>query len=214
MAIVSPPLKIVNYPHPALKHPAKPLTAIDANVLRIAEAMGELMREQNGLGLAAPQVGLPFRMFVANFTAKDNPDGPVDVFINPVIQEKSGSTVEAEEGCLSFPGLYRKVRRARSVSVQAYNLQGQLLALELSDLPARIWQHESDHLDGVLFIDKLGFIAQMTVRSELDKFEREYKKAQKKGEIPPDDAIERYLAELEASGPPEIPPREPPACAS
>src|SRR6476620_9987061 len=111
MQIVAPTLKIVNFPHPALRHAARPLTAIDANVLRIADAMAELMKEHRGLGLAAPQVGLPFRMFIANLSGDPERKDPPDVFINPIIDERSGGTVEAEEGCLSFPGLYRKVRR-------------------------------------------------------------------------------------------------------
>jgi peptide deformylase len=175
MNIVSVPLKIVNYPHPSLRHKAVPLTSIDANVQRIAEAMLDLMREHKGLGLAAPQVGLPFRMFLAHVPDEPNRPGFSGVFLNPEVDEKRG-TVEAEEGCLSFPGLYRKVRRARTVRVRAYNLKGEPVSMELSELPARVWQHETD-----------------------------YRKAQKKGEIPPDDAIEKLLGELERSGPPEVP---------
>jgi peptide deformylase len=198
MDIVLPPLKIVNYPHPALRHPAVPLTAIDRKVHVAAGALFELMCTHNGLGLAGPQVGLPYQMFVARHAPE--PDKPPDlegVFINPVILEKRGGTVEAEEGCLSFPQLYRKVRRARTVRVQAYNLKGEVVELELNDLPARIWQHETDHLHGVLFIDKLGPIGKMTVRGPLADFERDHKKAQKRGEIPSDEEIEKQLKELE-----------------
>jgi peptide deformylase len=213
MNIIAPPLKIVQYPHAALRHPARPILSLDRNVIRIAEAMIELMHEHKGLGLAAPQVGLPFRMFVANFPGdKDQPD-QLGVFINPQIDFKSNGTVEGEEGCLSFPGLYRKVRRARSVEVQAHRLdvatgQTQAVALTLRELPARVWQHETDHLDGILFIDKLGPIGKMTVRSTLAEFERDYRKAQKKGDIPPDAEIEKLLAALEESGPPDITPRQ------
>jgi peptide deformylase len=203
MNIVSPPLKIVNYPHPALRHPAKPLTSIDANVHRIAEAMLELMREHKGLGLAAPQVALPFQMFIAHVPDEPNRPGLSGVFLNPEFLDPRG-TVEAEEGCLSFPGLYRKVRRARTVHARAYNLKGELVSMELSDLPARVWQHETDHLHARLFIDKLNAIGRLTVRSPLAEFERDYRKAQKKGEIPPDDVIEKQLAELEQAGPPDL----------
>ncbi len=191
-------LKIVHYPHPALRHPAVPLTAIDRNVRVAAAAMVHLMMEHHGLGLAAPQVGLPYQMFVARHAPE--PEGPPDfqgVFINPVVLEKRGGTVEAEEGCLSFPDLYRTVRRARTVDVEAYDLEGQKVQLTLNDLPARVWQHETDHLHGVLFIDKLGTIGKMTVRGALSDFERLYRKAQQRGEIPPDAEIEKQLQELE-----------------
>jgi peptide deformylase len=197
MQIVSPTLKIVQYPHPALRHPARPLTAITVEVRKLAAAMVELMTEHRGLGLAAPQVGMPYQMFIAHHPVADGePPDLSGVFINPTILEKHGS-VEGEEGCLSFPGLYRKVRRARTCKVQAYNLDGQQVELTLNDMAARIWQHETDHLYGILFIDKLGPIGKLATRTSLSEFEREYKKAQKRGEIPPDQEIEKQLNELE-----------------
>jgi peptide deformylase len=197
MQIVSPTLKIVQYPHPALRHPAVPLTGITREVELLARAMLDLMYERHGLGLAAPQVGRPYQMFVANFSADREKPELEGVFINPSILQKGGGTIEAEEGCLSFPELYKKVRRARTVTVQAYNLRGQLVEMELNDLPSRVWQHESDHLHGVLFIDKLGPIGKLAARSALGEFEREYRKAQKRGEIPPDAEIEKELTDLE-----------------
>jgi peptide deformylase len=197
MNILEPPLKIVQYPHPALRHEAKPCTHIDADKRHAAAAMLALMYEQNGLGLAAPQVGLPFQMFVVNYGGDPAEKDLEGVYINPVILEKEG-TMEGEEGCLSFPKLFRKVRRAKTVRVQAYDLQGQLVELELSDLPSRLWQHEVDHLHGTLFIDKLGAIGQLAARSALREFEYEYKRAQRKGEIPLDADIEKRLGELEA----------------
>jgi peptide deformylase len=196
MQIVSPALKIVQYPHPALRHPAKPLSGIGEDTRKLAQAMLELMVEHKGLGLAAPQVGMPWQMFVAYCGGESEQPDLAGVFINPTIVDKRG-TMEGEEGCLSFPGLYRKVRRARTVSVQAYNLQGQLVEMELSDLPSRLWQHETDHLHGILFIDKLGPIGKLAARTSLSEFEREYKKAQKRGEVPPDEEIEKQLNDLE-----------------
>jgi peptide deformylase len=105
--------------------------------------------------------------------------------------------VEGEEGCLSFPKLYQKVRRAKTVKVRAYNLNGQLVEIDVNDLPARVLQHEIDHLHGVLFIDKMGLIGQMASRGMLREFERDYRKAQQRGEIPPDPEIEKQLAALE-----------------
>jgi peptide deformylase len=196
MNILQPPLKIVQYPHPALRHEAKPLSAIDDPKRHAAAAMLELMYEQNGLGLAAPQVGLPFQMFVVNYSGDPAEKELEGVYINPIILEKEG-TMEGEEGCLSFPKLFRKVRRARTVRVQAYDLAGELVEFELSDLPARLWQHEVDHLHGTLFIDKLGAIGQLAARSALREFEYEYKRAQRRGEIPLDVDIEKRLDELE-----------------
>jgi peptide deformylase len=207
MEIIHPPLKIVQYPHPSLRHPAKPLTEINKQVRLVAQAMLELMYEHRGLGLAAPQVGLPFRLFVANYAGDPTQTDKQGVYLNPVIVERRG-TMEGEEGCLSFPGLYQKVRRAKSVTVHAYDLEGNLMEVQASDLPARIWQHEVDHLDGILFIDKLGPIGKLAARGSLREFEYEYRKAQDKGEIPPNPEIEKRLAELDASGPTGLEVRE------
>jgi peptide deformylase len=195
-------MKIVQYPHPALRHPCKPLSAIDKDVHLHAGRMLELMVEAQGLGLAAPQVALPYQMFVLNFPAlkaeaePKEPPGPECVFINPVILEKKGGTVEGEEGCLSFPGLYQKVRRAKTVVVQAYNLKGEAVEVTASDLASRLWQHEVDHLHGILFIDKMGPIARLASRSALKDFERDFRRAQERGEIPPDDVLKKEFPPL------------------
>ncbi len=196
MDILQPPLKIVHYPHPSLRHKAVPLSAIDKRTHLVAGAMVALMYEQHGLGLAAPQVGLPFQMFVVNYAGDPEKRDLEGVYINPVILDRKGS-VEAEEGCLSFPKLFQKVRRAKTIKAQAYNLQGQLIDLDLSDLPARLWQHEVDHLHGVLYIDKFGPIAKLASRGSLRLFERDLRRAQEKGEIPPDEEIEKRLKEIE-----------------
>ena len=111
------------------------------------------MYEAHGLGLAAPQVALPFQLLVMNITGDPEQPEQEEVFINPTIVERKG-TIDDEEGCLSFPGLFQKIRRAKTVKVQAYNLKGQLVEKVVSDLEARAWQHEIDHLDGVLIIDR------------------------------------------------------------
>jgi peptide deformylase len=188
-------MKIVLYPHPALRAKARPLTAIDQKVHQAAREMLELMYEHKGLGLAANQVALPYRLLVMNLSGEAKLPEQEAVYINPVILERKGS-VEDEEGCLSFPGLYAKVRRAKAVRVQAYNLKGELLDISASDLPARCWQHEIDHLDGVLFIDKMGPIAKLASRGTLKEFERDFHKAQERGEIPPNAEIEQTLASL------------------
>jgi peptide deformylase len=186
-------MKIVLYPHPALRAKARPVTAIDKKIHEAARAMIDLMYEHKGLGLAANQVALPYRLLVMNLSGDAQKRDGEAVYVNPVIVERKGS-VEDEEGCLSFPGLYAKVRRAKSVKVQAYNLKGELLEFGASDLAARCWQHEVDHLDGVLFIDKMSTIARIASRGSLREFEREYQMAQQRGDIPPDDQIEEELA--------------------
>src|SRR5262249_42270420 len=136
------------------------------------------------------------RKSVAHYNGEPAQPDQEGGFINPVILEKKGSQ-EGDEGYLSFPKLFQKIRRARTVRVHAYDLQGQVVDLELSGLEARIWQHEVDHLDGVLFIDKMGFFAERASRGTLRDFERDYRRAQARGEIPPDDEIERLLTALE-----------------
>jgi peptide deformylase len=192
-------MKIVQYPHPALRHACKPLTAIDAKVRKAAEEMLEAMYDANGLGLAAPQVALPYRLIVLNLTGDRNQRDQEGAYVNPVILERKG-TVEDEEGCLSFPGLYAKVRRAKSVKVQAYNLNGESVEIAVTDLAARAWQHEIDHLDGILFIDKMGTIAKLASRGSLKEFEREYRRSQERGELPADAELEKAMASLDAGG--------------
>jgi peptide deformylase len=188
-------MKIVYYPHPALRHKAVPLSSIDQKVRLQAEQMLALMYEAKGLGLAANQVALPYQMIVLNLSGDPEKRDQEGVFINPVILDRKGS-VEDEEGCLSFPGLFAKVRRAKTAVVQAYDLQGQLVETQVSDLAARVWQHEVDHLHGILFIDKMGPIGRLTSRAKLKDFERSFRRAQERGEIPPDAEIERTLANL------------------
>jgi peptide deformylase len=195
-------MKIVYYPHPALRHKAVPLTAIDNRVRQYAAEMLGLMYEAHGLGLAAPQVALPFQMFVMNSTADPEQRDKELVLINPVILERKGN-IEGEEGCLSFPHLFQKVRRAKSVKVQAYSLKGEDLLLEVAgsspeeQLCSRVLQHEIDHLHGELFIDKMGPLGRLASRGPLREFERDYRRAQERGEIPPNAEIEKMLKDLE-----------------
>ncbi|HEY7315909.1 MAG TPA: peptide deformylase [Gemmataceae bacterium] len=204
-------MKIVQYPHPALRQPAKPLAAIDRQVHLDAGRMLELMYANKGLGLAANQVFLPYRIVVINPTGDPQQRDREEVLLNPVILERKG-TIEGEEGCLSFPGLYQKIRRAKTISVQAYNLRGEVIDKVVSELESRLWQHEIDHLDGILFIDKMGTIARLASRNALREFEQEFQRGQEKGEIPPTAELERLLkvrAEaMDKTGQP--PPDEPP----
>jgi peptide deformylase len=190
-------MKIVHYPHPALRHPAKPVSSIDKDLHLQIGRMTELMYEAKGLGLAAPQVALPFQLLTMNITGDPTKPECEEVYLNPVIVERRG-TVDDEEGCLSFPGLYQKIRRAKTIKINAYDLKGQLVEKVVSDLEARAWQHEIDHLNGVLFIDKMGAIARLTSRTAVKNFERAFRQAQQRGEIPPDVEIEKLLAAIES----------------
>lgn len=177
------PMKIVNYPHPALRAKCQPVTALDASVKKIAAEMLELMYRREGLGLAAPQVALDMQLICINFAGDaEKPDQEV-VAINPVIVEQKGA-VKDREGCLSFPGLYQDIRRAKTVKVQYYDLSGQLKEMTCSDLAARIWQHEIDHLNGVMFIDKMGIIAKIGSKKDLDQLVREFEEDVSRGLLP------------------------------
>lgn len=190
-------MRIVHYPHPALRHASRPVTTIDKELNLSIGRMKELMYEAKGLGLAAPQVALPFQLLVMNITGDPGQPDREEVFLNPRIVERKGIQ-EGEEGCLSFPGLYQDVRRAKTVKIQAYNLRGEPVEKTVSDLEARAWQHEIDHLNGVLFIDMMGPLARFGSRKAMKTFEQSFKKAQETGEIPANVEIEKVLAALEA----------------
>jgi peptide deformylase len=178
-------MKIVNYPHPALRHKAEPVTTISKELQLQVGGMLELMYEHEGLGLAAPQVAATNRVLVMNFAGDPEEKDQEFVAINPVILEMKG-TIEDKEGCLSFPGLFSKVRRAKTVKVQAYNLNGVLYEMTAVDLAARVWQHEIDHLDGILFIDKMGMLGRLNSRKAIEEFVDDFNKAKTKGELPRD----------------------------
>jgi peptide deformylase len=189
-------VQILQYPHPTLRHKAKPLKKVDAELRAMVREMFDLMYEHKGIGLAATQVDLPYRLFVLNLKSDPKEVDEEYVFLNPVITHRKGSA-EAEEGCLSLPGLYADVRRPESISLNAYNMGGEELTLELDGLFARAVQHEIDHLDGILFIDRLAPTAEVTVRGAVEDFEQEFINRRQRGELPEDAAIAARLAELE-----------------
>ena len=177
-------MKIVNYPHPALRIKAKPVATIDKDVVIAAGRMLELMYKHEGLGLAAPQVALDAQLLVINFVGDATQKDQEIVAINPIILEQKG-VLKDREGCLSFPGLYQDIRRAKTVRVQAYGLDGQAFEMVCSELGSRVWQHEIDHLNGTLFIDKMGPLARMSSKKALEDYIYDFQEALKKGTIPP-----------------------------
>jgi peptide deformylase len=194
-------LRIVNYPHPALRYHSRPITQIDDDLRATVREMFKLMYEAKGVGLAANQVALPYRFFVLNLTADPDQPDQEQVFINPEIVKRH-SSIEDEEGCLSLPGLYSKVRRARKIKIQAFNLAGELVEQEAEELFSRAVQHEIDHLDGKLFIDHVGTLARRGMKDKLSEFEQQYKQAQTAGEYPSD---ARIVAQLDAMSTPAVP---------
>jgi peptide deformylase len=188
-------LKLIQYPHPTLRHVARPLKKIDAELRQIALEMFALMYKHRGVGLAANQVDLPYRLFVVNLEG-DPAKGEEMAFVNPVLSRRKG-LAEAEEGCLSLPGLYGYVKRPEEVVLDAFSLDGKPVHLELDGLFARVVQHETDHLDGRLFIDRLNTTGALGARPILDEFEVAYAGQRERGEIPSDEAIAARLAELE-----------------
>jgi peptide deformylase len=173
-------LHIVNYPHPALRYASRSITEIDDELQATVRTMFDLMYAAKGIGLAANQVGLPFRFFVLNLTADPEKKDEELVFINPEIVKRH-SSVEDEEGCLSLPGVYAKVRRAKKIRVRAYDLAGKLVEHDADELFSRAVQHEADHLDGKLFIDYLDAAVLHTVADKIRSFEIEYHTAQNRG---------------------------------
>jgi len=189
-------LQIIQYPHPTLRHVSKPLKRVDKELHAAVREMFDLMYAANGVGLAANQVDLPYRLFIINLQAEASAADQEHVFLNPVLTSRKGNA-EGEEGCLSLPGLYAEVKRPERVVLNAYNLAGQEVTMELDGLFARAVQHEIDHLDGILFIDRLSPTGEITVKDALLEFEEQFAGHRQRGEIPDDEAIAKRLAELE-----------------
>jgi peptide deformylase len=190
-------VRIIKYPHPTLRHKCRPLRLVDGELRKIVGEMLDAMYEYDGIGLAANQVDLPYRLFVINVQGDAAAKDSEYVLINPVIVGRSG-TAEGEEGCLSFPEIFAPVRRSAKISISAYNLAGEEVTYQLEGLPARAAQHEADHLDGVLFIDRLSPTARLAVREALADLEREFQGDRDRGLIPNDGEITARLAGLEA----------------
>jgi peptide deformylase len=158
--------------------------------------MFELMYDARGIGLAANQVDLPLQLFVVNATG--DPEGGEElVFVNPVIDQPKGSGV-AEEGCLSIPGVHGNVNRPNQIHITAYDLEGNEIDTVVDGLLARVIQHEYDHLQGVLFIDRVSDTAKKQLADELEAFELEFQSQQLSEKVPDEQTIRKRLAEIEA----------------
>jgi len=192
-----PALEIIPYPHPTLRHKSKSLKRVDQELKNIVREMFELMYEANGIGLAANQVDLPLRFFIINTTADPNQNEEERVFINPVLSSPKGKS-EAEEGCLSLPGVYGIVARPSQIHVSAYDLTGSPIDFVADGLLSRAIQHEFDHLEGVLFIDRLSESGRKQVDSDLEAFILDLDHQRETGKVQEDQNIVKRLAEIEA----------------
>ena len=172
-------LKVARMGHPVLRARAK---AVDPTVIRspafqrLIDDMFETMREYQGVGLAAPQIHESLRLFVAGFASSpdddEDPDRrvPLMALINPEVTPASADVVEDWEGCLSIPDIRGKVPRARKITVQAYDRRGKRFELEASGFTARVIQHETDHLDGVLFFDRMKSFESLSFLEEFGRY--------------------------------------------
>ena len=188
-------LRVLKYPHPALRHKCKPLRCVDGELKSIVREMFDLMYLQKGVGLAANQVNLPYRFFILNLEG-DPAKAAEYVFLNPEISRRSG-TVEAEEGCLSFPDIYAPVKRSEKLVLSGFDLNGEELNYELSGFFARAVQHEYDHLEGILFVDRLSPSGLLSVKQPLADLELEFQGDRDRGVVPHDQQITARLMELE-----------------
>ena len=163
--------RITLYPAEVLAGPAKPVEKIDDNIRRLVEKMTDIMLENKGVGLAAPQAGVPLKLFIISL---DQTKQGVKVFVNPTVTP-AGELDSVEEGCLSIPGLHTKIRRYKKCKVTATDLNGNEFTEEAEGLYARALQHEYDHIEGITIADRRGSAAKIAHRKKLKKLTEEHK---------------------------------------
>jgi peptide deformylase len=160
-------LQLVVYPDPRLKAVAKDVQQFDDWLVAVVERMKDLMVAEKGVGLAAPQVGLSLRIFVAAATGKRE---DARAYVNPVLTDEHGQE-DGEEGCLSLPDIRITVPRFKSLRVEAMDEHGKPFSVSLEDFPARVVQHENDHLDGILLVDRMSPMARLANRRKIRDLE-------------------------------------------
>jgi peptide deformylase len=158
---------ILHYPDPRLRQKAQPVTQVTPEIQRLIDDMAETMYAAPGVGLAATQIGELPRLFIVDVAAENEPSNLI-VFINPEILRREGEQL-GPEGCLSFPGIAEEIKRAARVSVRALDRDGKPFQLEAEGLLAVAIQHESDHLDGVLMIDRMGVLKKRIIQRKMQK---------------------------------------------
>jgi peptide deformylase len=161
--------KITYYPAAVLRGRAQPVEKIDDEVRRLVTKMTDILVEKKGVGLAAPQAGLPLRLFIVSLTGKRE---DVRAYINPTVTPH-GDLEETEEGCLSVPGVWAKIRRYKKATVTATDLDGKEFTEEAEGLYARCLQHEYDHIEGTVIVNRMGPAARIAHRRQLKKLAEE-----------------------------------------
>ena len=170
-------LRLTLYPSPVLRKVAPPVKSFDEDLKATVASMLEVMYTSGGVGLAAPQVGLEMRLLVINKTADREEADQEVVLINPTITSRGGKATLHEEGCLSFPDIYAEVARPDACTVEAQDVEGKALTLELTGFLSRIVQHELDHLEGVLLVDRMSAGDKLRNRTALQQLVDDYKQA-------------------------------------
>ncbi|HZW08510.1 MAG TPA: peptide deformylase [Phycisphaerales bacterium] len=181
MSVDPAALSIVHYPADILRVRCRPVEQVNDEVRAVARRMIELMAEAEGVGLAAPQVGLPWRLFVCHVpedaersavaspaTATARPQ----VYINPVLRDPAAPLESLTEGCLSLPDISGDVLRPRTITIDALDIEGEPFSATGAGFLARCWQHEVDHLDGVLILDRMSHLSRLRSRSAVRSLER------------------------------------------
>ena len=158
---------VVKYGQKVLEQPAQPVAVFDGDLARLVEDMFASMYAANGVGLAAPQIGIPLRLAIVDITTGEDPEAKI-VLCNPEILSTEGKQT-AEEGCLSLPGFRAPVSRPKSVTVRAQTLEGKWFETTGEDLEARAFCHEIDHLNGRLFISHLSTLRRNIIKSKVRK---------------------------------------------
>jgi peptide deformylase len=159
---------ITHYPASVLAGRAKPVEKIDDNIRQLVQKMTDIMLENKGIGLAAPQAGVPLRLFIISLAGTKE---AVKVYINPEITP-SGEFDTIEEGCLSVPGIYTKIRRYKKCTVTANDLDGNEFTEEAEGLYARALQHEFDHIEGTTIVNRMGQVAKIAHRKQLNVLQK------------------------------------------
>ena len=179
------PLQIVEWPDERLRQPNRTIAdeefkagqAAGVSLQELVSAMTAMLESTGGLGLAAPQVGVPLRLCLVNASLIDAAFPKTFALFNPVIVKQTGRFVSDEEGCLSFPKIYAPVRRKLDIIVEYRDISGAQNTIKWSDFPARIVLHELDHLDGRLFIDRVAANDRLAIENDLEMQKMQYKKA-------------------------------------
>ena len=165
-----PELKIVNYPDPILLDVAKPVLEFDDDLRTLVKDMFRAMYKNRGVGLAAPQVGESKRLFVMDCSGGEDESQKI-ALINPEIIAQEGEQI-GEEGCLSFPGIYTKIEREMRVVVRAQNVDGEIFELDGTDLTARCVLHETDHCEGIVFLDRMSALKREMAKRKIKRLQK------------------------------------------